>query len=160
MTAQERITEWAALADAATEGPWVAEYSCAQRDCVVPHDAESTMEAVAVTRLLRAGNDAAHIAASRTAVPAMAAALTAVLERHKPVTVYGECDCADEQKETGHVDVDEVGRTCNALYIICAECCRDDTYQTEDCADYHDHKPGEAICPTVADIETALGVTA
>lgn len=35
------------------------------------------------------------------------------------------------------------------MYTVCAECCRDDVYQTEDCASYHDHKPDEAHhCPT------------
>ena len=53
-------------------------------------------------------------------------------------------------KAEGHEDVEEVGLTCNRMYTVCAECCRDDVYQTEDCANYHDHKPDEAHhCPTI-----------
>ena len=47
-------------------------------------------------------------------------------------------------------DVDGVGLTCNLMYRACAECCRDDVYQTEDCANYHDHRLYEDYhCPTI-----------
>ena len=81
---------------------------------------------------------------------ALAAAVERVRALHRPVGIYDECECSDEAKAEGHEDVEEVGLTCNRMYTVCAECCRDDVYQTEDCANYHDHKPDEAHhCPTI-----------
>ena len=81
---------------------------------------------------------------------ALAAKLAEVRALHRPVGIYDECECSDEAKTEGHEDVEEVGLTCNRMYTVCAECCRDDVYQTEDCANYHDHKPDEAHhCPTI-----------
>ncbi len=68
----------------ATPGPWVAEYSKEQGNCVIPHDARSTREAVAVTRLFHQQADAEFIAAARTDVEQMEQALRAVLDLHKP----------------------------------------------------------------------------
>ena len=79
MSAAEWIAKRRELLDAATEGPWVAEYSSLHRDCVVPHDARSTREAVAQTRLLRAAGDARFIADARTALPRALDALEAAL---------------------------------------------------------------------------------
>ena len=81
---------------------------------------------------------------------ALAAAVERVRALHRPVGIYDECECSDEAKAEGHEDVEDVGLTCNRMYTVCAECCRDDVYQTEDCASYHDHKPDEAHhCPTI-----------
>lgn len=205
MTVEQRA-ELRELLDTATERPWVAEYSSEQGNCVIPHDAESTREAVAVTRLHHQVADANLIVAAVNALPALldaaderdelagvesrlsallwdltggklsktsypvafmvqeieehlaqyhesdaaaerdrlAATIERVREQHRAVGIYDSCECTDEEKETGHKDVEEVGLTCNKLYDICAECCRDDVYQTETCAAYHDHKPGEA----------------
>lgn len=93
MSAAEWIAKRRELLDAATEGPWVAEYSSLHRDCVVPHDARSTREAVAQTRLLRAASDAALIADARTSLPRALDALEAVLafataERDKISSTY------------------------------------------------------------------------
>ena len=86
---------------------------------------------------------------------ALAAKLDAVRALHRPVGIYDECECSDEAKAEGHEDVEEVGLTCNRMYTVCAECCRDDVYQTEDCANYHDHKPDEAHhCPTIRVLDT------
>lgn len=63
---------------------------------------------------------------------------------HRPFGTYDECDCDDDAKAEGHDDVYEVGLTCNRLYSICAECCRDDECQSEVCANYHEHRPDEA----------------
>ena len=110
------------------------------------------------------GHDAAHyptsvVVPTRTLLAlldaagerdALAAKLDAVRALHRPVGIYDECECSDEAKAEGHEDVEEVGLTCNRMYTVCAECCRDDVYQTEDCANYHDHKPDEAHhCPTI-----------
>ena len=80
--------------------------------------------------------------------------LEVVVERvralHRSVGIYDECDCDDDAKAEGHLDIYEVGLTCNKLYDICDECCRNDGYQTEDCANHHEHKPGERYhCPTI-----------
>lgn len=47
-----------------TPGPWVAEYSREQGNCVIPADARSTREAVAITRLFHQHADAEFIAAA------------------------------------------------------------------------------------------------
>lgn len=86
----KRLDEIEARANAATEGPWTAEYSGEQGNCVLPPGYRSTREAVAVTRLLRARADAEFIAQARTDVPALVAALRAVVAIHRPVTVPGE----------------------------------------------------------------------
>ena len=52
--------------NAATPGPWIAEYSSEQGNCVIPHDALSTREAVCVTRLYHAAADAELIAHAPT----------------------------------------------------------------------------------------------
>ncbi|MBB1512003.1 hypothetical protein H5399_05210 [Tessaracoccus sp. MC1627] len=83
MTAAEWIAERRELLDAATEGPWVAEFSGETGDCVVPHDAQSTMEAVAITRLYHCAGDANLIADARTSLPAALDALEAVLAEHE-----------------------------------------------------------------------------
>ena len=97
MTAAEWIARRRELLAAATEGPWVAEYSSLHRDCVVPHDARSTREAVAQTRLLRAAGDAAFIADARTSLPRALDALEAaqgLAKWHRDfVTKRGRDDC-------------------------------------------------------------------
>lgn len=47
-----------------TPGPWIAEYSGEQGNCVIPADAQSTREAVCVTRLYHQQADAEFIAAA------------------------------------------------------------------------------------------------
>ena len=81
--------------------------------------------------------------------------LEVVVERvralHRSVGIYDECDCSDLAKTEYLLDIYEVGLTCNKLYDICDECCRDNEYQTEECADYHRHGlPDEThLCPTI-----------
>ena len=81
----------------------------------------------------------------------LAAAVERVRALHRTVGIFDECDCDDDAKAEGHLDIYEVGLTCNKLYDICDECCRDDGYQTEECADYHRHGlPDEAyLCATI-----------
>lgn len=86
---QAWLTEARTLTDQATEGPWIAEFSRETGDCVIPHDAQSTREAVATTRLLHAPADAAFIADARTRLPQALDALQAVLDMHKPVEFVG-----------------------------------------------------------------------
>lgn len=58
-----RLDEDEAAAQAATEGPWIAEVSGETGHCVIPSDAQSTREHVAKTQLYAAAFDADHIAA-------------------------------------------------------------------------------------------------
>ena len=81
MTIETRLAEIRARVEAATEGPWTAEYSGEQGNCVLPPGYRSTREAVAVTRLLSAQADAEFIAHSRTDLPALLAAVEAVREK-------------------------------------------------------------------------------
>ena len=47
-----------------------------------------------------------------------------------------ECECADKSTP-GHVEVNEVGTTCNVLYTTCFACCTGGSgYQTEDCVNH------------------------
>lgn len=52
----------ARVAEAATDGPWIAEVSGETGNCVIPADAQSTREYVARTQLYAAVFDAQHIA--------------------------------------------------------------------------------------------------
>ena len=95
MTIESRLAEIRARAGNATHGPWTAEYSGEQGNCVLPPGYQSTREAVAVTRLLSAQADAEFIAASRTDLPALLAAVQAVMALHGPVQVEpSETICA------------------------------------------------------------------
>ena len=72
---------------------------------------------------------------------------------HVPFRIYGECECEDTTTP-GHVYIEEVGITCNLLYTACRECCTsgaDIRYQTEDCADGHDHR--DTYCATIAALD-------
>ncbi|MDG5773909.1 hypothetical protein [Mycolicibacterium fortuitum] len=62
-----------AVLEGITDGPWIAEYSGEQGNCVIPHDAQSTREAVATTHLYHQLADAEFIAQARTLVPELVA---------------------------------------------------------------------------------------
>ncbi|WP_371053671.1 hypothetical protein [Rhodococcus gordoniae] len=74
-TTPEGRAELRKLLAKATDRPWIAEYSGPTGNCVIPHDAQSTLEAVAFTRLLPAWHDAELIAAAVNALPALLDAL-------------------------------------------------------------------------------------
>lgn len=82
-----------ALLAGITEGPWVAEYSREQGNCVIPADAQSTREAVAITRLYHQAADAAFIAAA----PSIVAQLLAVVERVEGLAKYLDGLAPDDQ---------------------------------------------------------------
>jgi len=94
--------------------------------------------------------DAAVLLASD--LPAVVAALRGVLDLHKPMRIYDECECADPVVGVdGHVDIEEVGITCHLLYVACQECCvesREWPEQAEWCHDRHDHE-ANGQCPTL-----------
>ena len=92
-----------------------------------------------VLALLDAADERDRLAASAERVRAL----------HRIVGIYDECDCSDEAKTEGHLDVYEVGTTCNKLYDVCDECCRNSGYQTEDCANYHEHLGETHPCATI-----------
>ena len=74
-TTPEGRAELRNLLAKATDRPWIAEYSGPTGNCVIPHDAQSTLEAVAFTRLLPAWHDAELIAAAVNALPVLLDAL-------------------------------------------------------------------------------------
>jgi len=88
--------------------------------------------------------------------------LEALRGLHKPFGIYTECghDHTEEELEAGLcIEVDLVGLTCDEglLYQVCEHCCTDDAtferYQTESCAEGHEHGAGEPICKTMAVLE-------
>ena len=114
--------------------------------CHWSHDPSDDPEALSayIGQLQRSADDALDAAAAVERVRAL----------HRSVGIYDECDCSDDAKSEGHIDVYEVGTTCNKLYDICDECCRNGGYQTEDCANYHEHQLGEThLCPTISALD-------
>lgn len=78
MTATERLDQWAALADGATPAPWVIEHG---RIWTEPPDPIRGEEIVSMSGSRAWMSDAEFIAASREAVPALIAAVKAVLDQ-------------------------------------------------------------------------------
>lgn len=80
--------------------------------------------------------------------------IDAVLCIHLPQDIYSECNCPEDQKVDGrHVEVEEVGLTCELVMTICQSCCCDtDGNQSEECFAEHFHGPDIPICPTVSAI--------
>ena len=140
---REILARIRAQADAATEGPWTAEYSGEQGNCVLPPEYQSTREAVAVTRLLSAQADAEFIAAARTTVPALLDALEKVLERHAPMPIYvlaEDCEAPDDHQ---HGETPDGGD----------DLCWDEPTGEVHCRECFD-RWGESVehpCPTFAD---------
>lgn len=94
-------------------------------------------------------------------------AIEAVLDLHKPFTVWDDCGHAHDYNEDwtvpeGLTDVNDVGLVCEdgVSYVICRHCCCGDSdYQDESCVSAHGiefHDP----CPTVRVIVEQLGLTA
>ena len=154
------LAELRRLLDAATPGPWRDEMMQGQGLTLTAIIAgKPNPDDLRVIGSTLAHNDARAIVAAVNALPALldAAAerdaLAAKVERvralHRAVGIYDECDC-DTPDPATHLDVDDVGLTCNLTYRVCAECCRDDVYQTEGCASYHAHRLDEDYhCPTI-----------
>lgn len=86
-------------------------------------------------------------------------ALSAVLERHRPMRIYDECDHDHQDDDDDVIDCGEF-LTCEEMYeySICSSCCvENEKYpeQAEWCHDKHDHRKN-GYCPTVHDIVIAL----
>ena len=155
------LTELRRLAEAATPGPWRTEYLMgAGNDLLTAIVAgRATPDDLRVIGSTLAERDGKFIVAAVNALPtlldaaaerdALAAKVERVRALHRAVGIYDECDC-DAPDPATHLDVDDVGLTCNLMYRVCAECCRDDVYQTEGCASYHAHRLDEDYhCPTI-----------
>lgn len=165
-TLTDHLAEIRARVDAATEGPWRASVVATYVDAdgrrsgkggVYPGGDQGSPPLFLTMGWL--ATDAEFIAASRTDLPALLAAVQAVLELHRAVPIYDECECESPSPEDGrHKYISEVGVTCNRLYVVCRECCIDDEYQKEDCANYHNHDPLGSNCSTVRAITAALEV--
>ena len=155
---QERLNQIQARADDATEGPWWG--SMISGHVEVFAGTGSGSDPMLATGM-RPG-DAEFIAAARTDVPWLVAAvrrhddaLRAVLDLHKPMTMYEHedaCeDTSDEHREERHVEGSASYGEFFCLdlptgVVLCAECSRDLDF---DGRDYP--------CPTVRTITAALG---
>lgn len=92
MTTTDRLAEIEARLSAATPGPWIAEYSGEQGNCVIPSDAQSTREAVCVTRLYHQQADAELIAHAPADLAALVAVVREVEALHRPDESRGTWD--------------------------------------------------------------------
>lgn len=81
MSFDDLILKAERVLEGVTDGPWVAEYSGEQGNCVIPHDAQSAREAVCTTHLYYQVADAEFIAAARSLVPELVAELKTARER-------------------------------------------------------------------------------
>lgn len=74
-----------------------------------------------------------------------------VLALHREWGIYDECDCTDEQKGDGqHIEIEDIGLTCNKVAVGCSHCCAEGGYMTQHCADLHVHDLDPSHrCPTV-----------
>lgn len=155
----DRLDEWAALAEAATPGPWhvdpvrAAVWTASPDTYLAATVAE--MNDDPYFRGVKPDEDAAFIAASRTALPALVQALRAVLELHKPldIKVVDDPVCIAEE-------CDHAGGECPATgtLTICAGC--DEMCERAD--PYYSESNIHVVawpCPTIEAIATALGVT-
>lgn len=103
------------------------------------------------------GYGLALAAAAVNALPELldaAEALERVRALHRPIGIWDECDCPDEAKDDHtHVEIEDVGNTCNKVAVACEECCTDGGFLTEDCSVYHHHTLDGPRCATAAIIE-------
>lgn len=93
----DRLAEIRARLVELTDGPWIAEYSGETEHCVIPHDAHSTREALALVRGYYATADAEFIAHAREDIPFLLDqleqlytwhGLMRILDRHWPESVF------------------------------------------------------------------------
>lgn len=82
---------------------------------------------------------------------------------HAPHRIYGECghEHADADVAAGLAVRCGDFITCEAAFrqVICRNCCTSGGpayYQTEECADWHDHAPGRPRCSTHAILERGI----
>lgn len=155
MSAADWLAERARIEQAATDGPWVREWSTPDQWWIIhgqpnPAKGDDRMVCPEVATLNHREDwtaDAAFIADARTAMPKMRAALEAVLALHEPVAVYtqaDECECSNEdhtiiESEQG----DDLCWDTPTGEQRCGECLEDSEY-----IDYP--------CPTVVLIREAL----
>jgi len=151
--AADRLDEIQARADQATAGPWEVDndYDIMGRRPGLSPDPEMDP----VIGHLERDEDDEFVIAARTDVPALVAALRAVLDLHKPMRIYEHEDsCEDESeehREERHVEsAESIGEHyCLDLPMgitLCSECSHDLDF---DGRDYP--------CPTAVAIEAALG---
>ena len=158
MSAADWLAERARIEQAATDGPWVREWSTPDQWWIIhgqpnPAKGDDRMVCPEVATLNHREDwtaDAEFIATARTALPKALAALEAVLALHQPVKIYAqadECGCGDED----HTIIespqgDDLCWDTPTGELCCPECLDEDS----GAIDYP--------CPTVAEIAEALGV--
>lgn len=105
----QKLDEMQALCDAATEGPWAASPGAYGDPSAGPDHIrvmippiQGTYEALARLEYSPQGDsDAEFIAASRTDMPLLIAALKAVAEEHYPVGEESDCQCCPQECACG-----------------------------------------------------------
>lgn len=167
MSATDRLDEIQQRADKATEGQWEARHRAdldwLSRSPAVDSDGHEPGSSVGLADAVdplwgslwpsrNANADAEFIAHARTDVPALVAALRAVLDLHAPLPVY------ELRDEFGGFATDEDGER-KLVTTLCRECSSEDAIDsvedqewTEDWAPEVQHP-----CPTVRTITAALG---
>lgn len=93
-------------------------------------------------------------------------AIARVRAIHGPYGIWDECDHQHQPGDPGVADIDDIGLTCNQLYVICRVCCTNGhinaageylpEQQSEECVDRHDHGPRRPICSTITALDAAI----
>ena len=162
MTAAERLDEIQARANAATEGPWAV-----RGDEDYGYEVHGQREASSIpgvwrpTEVCGPGEErnAEFIAHARADVPALVAALRAVLDLHRKGTIYYHADhCENHSDEHIAERHDEYSDAMGEYYcrdLPMHDVCRECSGVFED-----EFESAEFPCPTVRAVEAALGEVA
>jgi hypothetical protein len=162
MSAESVLAAMAARAEASTPGPWTTYRDGIAasawvlvdegRDLYAEGSDPNTSTPVCMIESDslelspdRGDADAAFIAAARQDVPALVAALRAVLALHRPITTHDECDHEDRDECDAWETTDGLIVCGPNLGSVCEEC------RNEDGDHYVDHP-----CATVAAVTAAL----
>jgi hypothetical protein len=83
-------------------------------------------------------------------------------EVHSPFGIYDECEHEHTEEDVMAgvaIDVEEVGITCKEalMYYVCKSCCTLGGYQSETCANSHEHGKDIPICETAKLADTWEG---
>ena len=171
MTAADRLNEIQARAEKATHGPWEVQE---EEWAVISSGSDSVLHAFAVekdciecgtpqdecdTEVVLDIEDVEFIAHARSDVPALVAALRAVLDLHRKGTIYYHADHCDNPSDEHIAERhDEYSDAMGEYYCrdlpmhdVCRECSGvfDDEFESV-----------EFPCPTVRAVEAALGEVA
>lgn len=158
---RQRLAEISDRADAATEGPWKAEYDGGLSERLdIVYVLGPGRALLAVTQTMdnasegKPFEDAAFIGAARQDIPQLVAALTTVLDLHRPEKRYQpweacdhSWDTAQEAADAGCVELAEVSH-----FEVCGQC------GDIEMADENDRDYRESLwpCPTFRAVAAVL----